>query len=107
MELHNPFLHAINRRDVEIAWQPDASRRFRIWRLRTLYRDLVQFGDEIRRLPRRIARSVYEQGALCLPVVLIVGMFTGLVLGLQGYYVLNRFGSRRFVGRADFAESGA
>jgi ABC-type transporter Mla maintaining outer membrane lipid asymmetry permease subunit MlaE len=24
-------------------------------------------------------------------VVLIVGTFTGLVLGLQGYYVLNRF----------------
>jgi hypothetical protein len=26
-----------------------------------------------------------------LPVILIVGVFTGLVLGLQGYYVLNRF----------------
>lgn len=51
-----------------------------------------------RRLARRIARAVYEQGALCLPVVLIVGMFTGLVLGLQGYYVLNRFGSEGLLG---------
>ena len=51
-----------------------------------------------RRLWRRIARAVYEQGALCLPVVLIVGTFTGLVLGLQGYYVLNRFGSDGLLG---------
>ncbi len=51
-----------------------------------------------RRLMRRVVRSVYEQGALCLPVILIVGMFTGLVLGLQGYYVLNRFGSEGLLG---------
>ncbi len=51
-----------------------------------------------RRLGRRIVRAVYEQGALCLPVILIVGMFTGLVLGLQGYYVLNRFGSQGLLG---------
>lgn len=51
-----------------------------------------------RRLPRRILRAVYEQGALCLPVILIVGAFTGLVLGLQGYQVLNRFGSEGLLG---------
>lgn len=51
-----------------------------------------------RRLLRRVIRAVYEQGALCLPVILIVGLFTGLVLGLQGYYVLNRFGSEGLLG---------
>ncbi|MFZ4599049.1 MAG: MlaE family ABC transporter permease, partial [Terrimicrobiaceae bacterium] len=51
-----------------------------------------------RRLLRRIVRAIYEQGALCLPVILIVGTFTGLVLGLQGYYVLNRFGSDGLLG---------
>ncbi|MFV0416146.1 MAG: MlaE family ABC transporter permease [Chthoniobacterales bacterium] len=51
-----------------------------------------------KRLLRRIIRSVYEQGALCLPVILIVGTFTGLVLGFQGYYVLNRFGSSGLLG---------
>jgi phospholipid/cholesterol/gamma-HCH transport system permease protein len=51
-----------------------------------------------RRLARRILRAVYEQGTLCLPVILIVGTFTGLVLGLQGYYVLNRFGSQGLLG---------
>ncbi|MDZ4402680.1 ABC transporter permease [Prosthecobacter sp.] len=51
-----------------------------------------------RRLGKRIVRAGFEQGVRCLPVILIVGMFTGLVLGLQGYYVLNRFGSESLLG---------
>ena len=51
-----------------------------------------------KRLGRRIIRAVYEQGAVCLPVILIVGTFTGLVLGLQGYHVLSRFGSQGLLG---------
>ncbi len=51
-----------------------------------------------RRLGRRFTRALFEQGVRCLPVVLIVGLFTGLVLGLQGYYVLHRFGSEGLLG---------
>jgi phospholipid/cholesterol/gamma-HCH transport system permease protein len=51
-----------------------------------------------RRLGHRVLRAMFEQGVRCLPVILIVGMFTGLVLGLQGYYVLNRFGSESLLG---------
>lgn len=51
-----------------------------------------------RKLLRRVVRAFYEQGARCLPVILIVGAFTGLVLGLQGYYVLSRFGSEGLLG---------
>lgn len=51
-----------------------------------------------RRLLGRVVRAGFEQGVRCLPVILIVGMFTGLVLGLQGYYVLNRFGSESLLG---------
>lgn len=51
-----------------------------------------------RKLLRRIIRAVYEQGAVCLPVIAIVGVFTGLVLGLQGYHVLSRFGSEGLLG---------
>jgi phospholipid/cholesterol/gamma-HCH transport system permease protein len=45
-----------------------------------------------------LVRAVHEQGARCFPVVTIVGVFTGLVLGLQGYYVLARFGSEGLLG---------
>ncbi len=51
-----------------------------------------------RRLARRVIRSMYEQGVVCAPVILIVGIFTGLVLGLQGYHVLSRFGSEGLLG---------
>ena len=51
-----------------------------------------------RRLGWRIVQAVYEQGAVCLPVILIVGAFTGMVLGLQGYHVLSRFGSEGLLG---------
>ena len=51
-----------------------------------------------RQLGRRWVRAVHEQGVRCLPVVMIVGLFAGLVLGLQGYYVLARFGSTGVLG---------
>lgn len=51
-----------------------------------------------RKLGRRVTRAVFEQGVRCVPVILIVGLFTGLVLGLQGYHVLNRFGSESLLG---------
>lgn len=51
-----------------------------------------------RRLPGRVVRALYEQGWRCLPVIVIVGVFTGLVLGLHGYYVLSRFGSEGLLG---------
>jgi len=51
-----------------------------------------------RKFLRRFIRSLHEQGTVCLPVILIVGIFTGLVLGLQGYHVLNRFGSSGLLG---------
>lgn len=51
-----------------------------------------------RKLGRRVIRAIHEQGVRCVPVILIVGLFTGLVLGLQGYYVLNRFGSEGLLG---------
>lgn len=51
-----------------------------------------------RKLGRRIVRAIYEQGVRCVPVIVIVGLFTGLVLGLQGYYVLNKFGSEGLLG---------
>jgi len=53
---------------------------------------------QTRRLLCRIKRAVFEQGVLCIPVITLVGAFTGLVLGLQGYHILNRFGSEGLLG---------
>jgi phospholipid/cholesterol/gamma-HCH transport system permease protein len=58
----------------------------------------VAAASVTRHLGRRWVRAVHEQGVRCLPVVAIVGLFAGLVLGLQGYYVLSRFGSEGLLG---------
>jgi phospholipid/cholesterol/gamma-HCH transport system permease protein len=46
----------------------------------------------------RLIRSLHELGVRCLPVVSIVAIFSGLVLGLQGHYVLARFGASSMLG---------
>jgi phospholipid/cholesterol/gamma-HCH transport system permease protein len=51
-----------------------------------------------RRLRGRMALAIQEMGVRCVPIILVVGVFTGLVLGLQGYYVLDRFGSKGALG---------
>lgn len=46
----------------------------------------------------RLIRSVFELGVRCVPVITIVAAFAGLVLGLQGHYVLSRFGASGMLG---------
>lgn len=48
----------------------------------------------------KIIRALYEIGVRCVPITLIVGLFTGLVLGLQLYYVLTKFSSESLLGQA-------
>lgn len=47
---------------------------------------------------RRLVRQIHFLGARSLGVVALTGLFTGMVLGLQGYYTLIRFGSEAFLG---------
>ena len=49
---------------------------------------------------RRVIRQVHFIGARSLLVIALTGLFTGMVLGLQGYYTLIRFGSEAFLGPA-------
>lgn len=46
----------------------------------------------------RTVRQVHFIGARSLGVVALTGLFTGMVLGLQGYTTLTRFGSEGFLG---------
>jgi phospholipid/cholesterol/gamma-HCH transport system permease protein len=46
----------------------------------------------------KVSRSVFEMGVRCSPIILTVGCFTGLVIGLQGYHTLSRLGSEYVLG---------
>lgn len=47
-----------------------------------------------------IARQVFNSGALSLVIIMLSGLFVGMVLGLQGYQLLRRFGSEEALGEA-------
>src|SRR6266568_1299602 len=49
---------------------------------------------------RRIIRQMHFIGARSLLVIALTGLFTGMVLALQGYYTLTRFGSEGYLGPA-------
>jgi len=49
---------------------------------------------------RRVARQIHFMGWRSLLVVALTGGFTGMVLGLQGYYTLNKFGATAVLGPA-------
>jgi phospholipid/cholesterol/gamma-HCH transport system permease protein len=42
---------------------------------------------------RLTMREIYFEGVLSLVIILVSGMFVGMVLGLQGYDVLNKYGA--------------
>jgi phospholipid/cholesterol/gamma-HCH transport system permease protein len=43
--------------------------------------------------PNLIIAQVYNTGARSLIIIMLSGLFVGMVLGLQGYQLLQRFGS--------------
>ena len=47
-----------------------------------------------------IAQQIYNSGALSLVIIMLSGLFVGMVLGLQGFELLQRFGSEEALGTA-------
>ena len=50
------------------------------------------------RRPRLVVREVYFSGVLSLVIILVSGLFVGMVLGLQGYQTLRTYGSESALG---------
>ncbi|WP_230969500.1 lipid asymmetry maintenance ABC transporter permease subunit MlaE [Nitrogeniibacter aestuarii] len=72
-----------------------------IWRLgfatRFMWLLLKNSGQSLARLHLTI-REIYFSGVLSLLIILVSGLFVGLVLGLQGYETLQRYGSSEALG---------
>ena len=50
--------------------------------------------------PRLIVNQIFNAGARSLIIIMLSGLFVGMVLGLQGFQLLQRFGSEDFLGSA-------
>jgi hypothetical protein len=47
-----------------------------------------------------ISQQIFNSGALSLVIIMLSGLFVGMVLGLQGFQLLQRFGSEEALGTA-------
>lgn len=72
-----------------------------IWRLgtwlRLLWQTLLGSAEGLRR-PYLIVHEIYAIGVLSLLIILVSALFVGMVLGLQGYNTLQRYGSSEAIG---------
>jgi phospholipid/cholesterol/gamma-HCH transport system permease protein len=84
------FFQRMGARVVEAVWRLGFITRF-------FFQILLLSGESFRRF-RLITREVYFSGVLSLLIILVSGFFVGLVLGLQGYETLQRFGSSEALG---------
>lgn len=64
---------------------------------RLLWRLLGLMGPALRR-PRLIGDQIHFLGNYSLAIIGVSGLFVGFVLGLQGYYILQRYGSAEALG---------
>lgn len=73
----------------------------RLWRfgsgLRFFFYVLIYSGESFRRLHLTI-REIYFTGVLSLIIILVSAFFVGMVLALQGYNTLQRYGSSEAIG---------
>lgn len=46
-----------------------------------------------------LIKQLYSVGVLSLPIILVSGLFIGMVLGLQGFSILSDFGSEQAIGQ--------
>jgi len=72
-----------------------------IWKLGVATRFssfVMSRSGECARRPQLLLNEIYFTGTLSLIIIIVSGLFVGLVLGLQGYETLKRYGSAEALG---------
>jgi phospholipid/cholesterol/gamma-HCH transport system permease protein len=72
-----------------------------IWRIGVMARFfglvIASSGTSVHRF-RLVMREVYFSGVLSLIIIIVSGLFVGMVLGLQGYETLQKYGATESIG---------
>lgn len=90
MERITEILRSMGARAIGWVWRLGFASRF-FWLI------LKHSGTSFRRFNLTI-REIYFAGVLSLVIILVSGLFVGMVLGLQGYDTLVRYGSSEALG---------
>ena len=91
MAIHKGFsIRGIGARTIDSVLRLGYATRF-------IARTIASSGTSLRR-PRLVIRELYFTGVLSLIIILVSGLFVGMVLGYQGYYTLQTYGSESALG---------
>jgi phospholipid/cholesterol/gamma-HCH transport system permease protein len=83
-------IRTIGHRVINAVWRIGLASRFFI-------HTLVYSGSSFRRF-RLIIKELFSTGVMSLIIIIVAGLFVGMVLGLQGYETLKRYGSESALG---------
>ena len=83
-------VRGVGRRVIDGVWRMGVAARFFMLTLR-------HSGICLRR-PGLVVREIYSAGVLSLIIIIVSGLFVGMVLGLQGYETLQTYGSAEALG---------
>ncbi|MDO8206517.1 MAG: lipid asymmetry maintenance ABC transporter permease subunit MlaE [Gallionella sp.] len=83
-------IRAIGNRVVSAVWRIGVASRF-------FFLTLIYSGNSFRRF-HLIIKELFSTGVMSLIIIIVAGLFVGMVLGLQGYETLKRYGSESALG---------
>src|SRR4030067_2215050 len=83
-------IRIIGHRAINAVWRIGLASRF-------FFLTLLYSGSSFRRF-RLIIRELFSTGVLSLIIIIVAGRVVGVVLGLQGYETLKRYGSESALG---------
>jgi len=89
MSTVNAF-RSIGNRSIKTVWRIGQAARF-------FFLTLVYSGSSFRRFSL-IVKELFSTGVMSLIIIIVAGLFVGMVLGLQGYETLQRYGSESALG---------
>lgn len=83
-------IKSIGHRTVNAVWRIGVATRFFLL-------TLLHSGSSFRRF-QLIVKELFSTGVMSLIIIVVAGLFVGMVLGLQGYETLKRYGSESALG---------
>jgi phospholipid/cholesterol/gamma-HCH transport system permease protein len=83
-------IRSLGRRGIDTIWRGGAMARFFLL-------VLTSSGTSFRRFPL-IVREIYFAGVMSLVIIMVSGLFVGMVLGLQGFETLQKYGAQETMG---------
>ena len=83
-------IKTIGHRAINAVWRIGVATRF-------FFLTLMYSGSSFRRF-HLIIKELFSTGVMSLIIIIVAGLFVGMVLGLQGYETLKRYGSESALG---------